>query len=47
MEVSSPFEKAEPLVEALLMAHLAIRGFDVQKMVDGKASFPARYVKLL
>lgn len=52
MEVSSPFEKAGPLVEALLMANLAIRGFDVQRIVKDKngkdkTSFPARYVKLL
>ena len=29
-EVSSPFEIAGPLTEALLMANLAIRGFDIR-----------------
>ncbi len=51
-ETSSSFDKAGPLTEALLMANLAIRGFDVQRTIkdkDGKdkTSFPARYVKLL
>ncbi|MEO7216020.1 Gfo/Idh/MocA family oxidoreductase [Mucilaginibacter sp.] len=30
MEVSSPFETAGPLTEALLMANLAVRGHDIQ-----------------
>ena len=31
MEVSSPFELAGPLTEALLVANLAIRGYDIQR----------------
>lgn len=47
-EVSSPFEIAGPLTEALLMANLAIRGFDIQQPKDGGGfSYPGRYVKLL
>lgn len=47
-EVSSPFEIAGPLTEALLMANLAIRGADIQrKAADGKISYPGRYTKLL
>ena len=46
-EVSSPFETAGPLTEALLMANLAIRGFDVQRKIGDKTSYPGRYVKLL
>ncbi|TDQ10333.1 Gfo/Idh/MocA family protein [Pedobacter metabolipauper] len=47
-EVSSPFEIAGPLTEALLMANLAIRGVDVQrKAADGKISYPGRNLKLL
>jgi predicted dehydrogenase len=51
-EVSSPFEIAGPLTEALLMANLAIRSFDVQKMVKDdkgvdKATYPGRYMKML
>lgn len=47
-EVSSPFEIAGPLTEALLMANLAIRGVDVQrKNSEGKISYPGRNVKLL
>lgn len=47
-ELSSPFEIAGPLTEALLMANLAIRGADVQrKAADGKISYPGRYTKLL
>ena len=48
-EVSSPFEIAGPLTEALLMANLAIRGFDVRTpRADGKGyDYPGRYVKLL
>jgi predicted dehydrogenase len=49
MELSSPFEIAGPLTEALLMANLAIRGADIQKpKADGKGfDYPGRYVKLL
>jgi len=46
-EMSSPFEKAAPLTEALLMANLAIRAHDVQVLKEGKASFPGRNIKLL
>lgn len=46
-EVSSPFETAGPLTEALLMANLAIRGFDVKRTEGDKTTFPGRYVKLL
>lgn len=47
-EVSSPFEIAGPLTEALLMANLAIRGVDVQaKDAQGKISYPGRNIKLL
>ncbi|WP_412465865.1 Gfo/Idh/MocA family protein [Pedobacter sp. KLB.chiD] len=46
-EVSSPFEIAGPLTEALLMANLAIRSFDVQKTVNGKTTYPGRYMKML
>ncbi|MBE8720444.1 Gfo/Idh/MocA family protein [Sphingobacterium pedocola] len=43
MEMSSPFEIAGPLTEALLMANLAIRGSDLR--VDNK--YPGRGLKLL
>jgi predicted dehydrogenase len=46
-EVSSPFEIAGPLTEALLMANLAIRSFDIQKTVNGKTTYPGRYTKML
>jgi predicted dehydrogenase len=48
-EVSSPFESAGPLTEGLLMANLAIRGFDIRKpKADGKGfDYPGRYIKLL
>jgi predicted dehydrogenase len=47
-ELSSPFEIAGPLTEALLMANLAIRGADIQhKAADGKIIYPGRYTKLL
>lgn len=47
--VSSPFETAGPLTEALLMANLAIRGFDIRMpKADGKGfNYPGRYTKLL
>ncbi|RZK64544.1 MAG: Gfo/Idh/MocA family oxidoreductase, partial [Pedobacter sp.] len=41
-EVSSPFEIAGPLTEALLMANLAIRSFDIKKNVNGKNTYPGR-----
>ncbi|WP_316804981.1 Gfo/Idh/MocA family oxidoreductase [Pedobacter nototheniae] len=46
-EVSSPFEIAGPLTEALLMANLAIRSFDIKKSVNGKDAYPGRYMKML
>jgi hypothetical protein len=47
-EVSSPFEIAGPLTEALLMANLAIRGVDVQaKGENGRVTYPGRNIKLL
>jgi hypothetical protein len=47
--VSSPFEIAGPVTEALLMANLAVRGNDIrQPKADGKGfSFPGRYLKLV
>ncbi|RYE14070.1 MAG: Gfo/Idh/MocA family oxidoreductase [Sphingobacteriales bacterium] len=49
MEVSSPFETAGPLTEALLMANLSIRGHDVMRQkADGKGfDTPGRDIKLL
>ncbi|MBC3539068.1 Gfo/Idh/MocA family protein [Rufibacter sediminis] len=49
MEVSSPFEIAGPLTEALLMANLAIRGIDVRKpnAAGNGFDYPGRGVKLL
>lgn len=46
-EVSSPFEIAGPLTEALLMANLAIRSFDIKKTVNNKTTYPGRYTKML
>lgn len=46
-KLSSPFEIAGPLTEALLMANLAIRGYDLRKEVSGKEVYPGRAVKLL
>jgi predicted dehydrogenase len=47
--VSSPFETAGPLTEALLMANLAIRGYDIRTpKADGKGfNYPGRNIKLL
>lgn len=49
MEVSSPFEVAGPLTEALLMANLAIRAHDVRKERKGGTGwdFPGRNLKLV
>ncbi|RCH55370.1 gfo/Idh/MocA family oxidoreductase [Mucilaginibacter hurinus] len=49
MEVSSPFETAGPLTEALLMANLSIRGHDIERAkADGKGvDYPGRDIKLL
>jgi predicted dehydrogenase len=48
-EMSSPFEIAGPLTEALLMANLAIRGHDIRRpKADGKGfDHPGRNIKLL
>jgi predicted dehydrogenase len=48
-EVSSPFELAGPLTEALLMANLAIRGYDLQrpKATGPGFDYPGRGLKLL
>lgn len=47
-EVSSPFETAGPLTEALLMANLAIRGIDIRKpkITDKGFDYPGRNIKL-
>ncbi len=49
MEVSSPFEIAGPLTEALLMSNLAIRGFDIRvPKNDGRGyDYPGRYLELI
>ena len=47
-EVSSPFSVAGPLTETLLIANLAIRGFDVRKELDGgRFEYPGRYIEML
>ncbi|OOG62548.1 Gfo/Idh/MocA family protein [Flavobacterium sp. A45] len=46
-ELSSPFEIAGPLTEALLMANLAVRGYDLHKEYLGEDTYPGRSVKLL
>jgi len=48
-KLSSPFEIAGPLTEALLMSNLAIRGFDIRKPgANGKGfDYPGRYIELL
>ena len=48
-EVSSPFDTAGPLTEALLMANLAIRGYDIRtpKASGEGYDYPGRSVKLL
>jgi hypothetical protein len=50
MEVSSPFETAGPLTEALLMANLAIRAHDIRTPRQGQADrfdYPGRGLKLV
>ena len=50
MEVSSPFETAGPLTEALLMANLAIRAHDIRVPRQGggdRYDFPGRGLKLV
>ncbi|MBU0696975.1 MAG: Gfo/Idh/MocA family oxidoreductase [Bacteroidetes bacterium] len=46
-ELSSPFEKAVPLTEALLIANLAIRAHDVGVKTNDKTTYPGRNLKLL
>jgi len=48
-QVSSPFEQAGPLTEALLIANLAIRGYDVQRPKSSGSGFdyPGRGVELI
>ncbi len=48
-QLSSPFEIAGPLTEALLMANLAIRGNDIRvERTTGKGfNYPGRYIELL
>ncbi|TDE49243.1 Gfo/Idh/MocA family protein [Flavobacterium sp. GT3P67] len=46
-ELSSPFEIAGPLTEALLMANLAIRGYDLKREELGEEIYPGRSAKLL
>ncbi|ANE49612.1 Gfo/Idh/MocA family protein [Flavisolibacter tropicus] len=48
-QVSAPFETGGPLTEALLMANLAIRAYDVKRpKTDGKGfNYPGRNIKLL
>ncbi|MCC4214597.1 Gfo/Idh/MocA family protein [Leeuwenhoekiella parthenopeia] len=47
-EVSSPFSVAGPLTETLLIANLAIRGFDIRKeREDGRYDYPGRYIEML
>jgi predicted dehydrogenase len=46
--LSSSFEVAGPLTEALLMANLAVRGHELRTTrADGKFSYPGRSLKLL
>ncbi|MCP9200378.1 Gfo/Idh/MocA family oxidoreductase [Gramella sp. GC03-9] len=47
MEVSSPFDIAGPLTESLLIANLAIRGYDIQKKKGNKVSYPGRDLKMI
>lgn len=47
MDVSSPFETAGPLTEALLMANLAIRAHDVRKPKGNGFEYPGRGLKLV
>ena len=49
MQMSSPFETAGPLTEALLMANLAIRGNDlrVPRQNGNGFNYPGRNIKLL
>lgn len=47
-ELSAPFEESGPLTEALLMANLAIRGYDIRKPAqNGRFTYPGRGLKLI
>ena len=47
-KLSSPFELAGPLTEAILMANLAIRGADMPKQEkDGDYAYPVSNMKLV
>jgi predicted dehydrogenase len=48
-QLSSPFEIAGPLTEALCMANLAIRGYDIRtpRTTGTGFNYPGRYIKLL
>ncbi|MDX1762170.1 MAG: gfo/Idh/MocA family oxidoreductase, partial [Christiangramia sp.] len=51
-ELSSPFEIAGPLTESLLIANLAIRGYDIQKTRKDKEGnervyYPGRDLKMI
>ncbi len=51
-EVSSPFEVAGPLTESLLIANLAIRGYDIQKKTtnakgETQYEYPGRDLKMI
>ena len=50
MKVSSGFEIAGPMTEAILMGNLAIRSYDVRKPREGNPNqfdYPGRFIKLL
>ena len=52
MEVSSPFDIAGPLTESLLIANLAIRGYDIQKTKKDEQGrdqvyYPGRDLKMI
>jgi hypothetical protein len=50
MEVSSPFDIAGPLTEALLMGNLAIRSYDIRtprKDRPDQFDYPGRNIKLV
>ena len=46
-QLSSPFEIAGPLTEALLMANLAIRGNDIRVAKGNGFNYPGRYIELI
>ncbi len=50
-ELSSPFDVAGPITEALLMGNLAIRSYDIRKPrvggTEGQFDYPGRFIKLV